>query len=123
MACPCIVQETSILLKDNLGMLHRREISELGGRESWDVGLGLSQMGRMTFGKSRLSLGPGSSSVIGGGVGWEVTGVGVVGISLELRCPMWYTLATCGYLNVNVSSKFKILVAPATFQGLQSHGG
>lgn len=35
----------------------------------WDVGVSLSQMGPMTFGKGRPSLGPGSSSVIGGGMG------------------------------------------------------
>ena len=50
--------------------------------------MGLSPMGPMTFGKGHLSLGQGSSSMRGGGVEWEVTKVGVGGISLELRCPV-----------------------------------
>lgn len=45
--------------------------------------------GFVTDGFNEFSLGPGSSSVIGGGVGWEVTRVGVGRISLELCCPIW----------------------------------
>lgn len=58
--------------------------------------MGSSPMGPMTFGKGHLSLGRGSSSMRGGGVEWEVTKVGVGGISLELCGPVQWPLVTAG---------------------------